>query len=522
MSSPIAARPTRPRQSILDLFDPLHDQNSSPDQYSSESDKENSASSPSYPGRLMDEDITMSTFFQRKQKKTTSAGYTSPVVLKKRLVEVGDTTVTESSLIINGLSDDEDECIGTTTNHAKPIPSLFDSTFTTSTIEDDMSSYPRTPLRSLYVDSTTPKASTGKRSRTTTANIRSPLSSVINATPSPPAGAPRVLVTHHQGDNGISLISSLSDMSLSEPSTKDSLLAGELSLTPRDRDASLRLPSPHAANRMSLDLHASFNFQMDCSNASFDLMNDQVSLAGLDEHPCDDSFEMVVDSRAQSKNIEQQAREMTPVASPVRERTPVASPIPTLAPVASPISAPAPQVLNTRKPRSSIARPGSSMGTASRPSMGMTRPSSLRAPTPVQFTAPPATTGLNIVKRTRGQPLRAVPEGGVPHPASRAAATESSVHPPSRMKVGGARVSSAPAPTSARAPLPTIAPLAVSSRNRGASGPGPVRKIGSVPSSSSSATTGMKPPAGRFGAGSLGAENAKPGSRIGMLPRRAT
>lgn len=307
---------TRPRHSVLSLFDPLVDEQR--DASSPDSDKENSAS-----------------FFGRSFKPA------SPVVLKRRLVDVGDVTLDDASMLmmltdeeeLDDIEDDENDTLifrVPTATPARSAPS------------------PRTPLGEITLEDDTPVARSKvyKRpppSSSLSSTNDSSISSVINAVnasgisfASPgPKSLPLTsydLTYDHESLNATDTASQNPIITISSSDTLSNSLStlnlntpiGSL-LTDMSRPFETTPPSvpsegssshlltrlrpnpPSTSsrdhNRHSIDLHSSFQLQLQSEESSFDLLNDKCSFFAstngadsfLNAMEGDDSFDMAIE-----------------------------------------------------------------------------------------------------------------------------------------------------------------------------------------------------------------------------------
>lgn len=298
---------TRPRSSILVLFDPLSPPRDAP---SPDSDKEN------------------------------SAHFTH----KRRLVDVGDVTIDDPSLLHDDHLLDDDLSFNDDENDTLTFRQMASATPARLFPQSPPRSNPRTPLADIALDhDSTPIARTKVYRRpvpaapsslsrvvdlipVTVAPQDSPLASVINAVNSSglsfanTPGRPTRLLDEDLGPPQIrisspdALADSLSAMNLETPigapltettiPPPPSPPALALSVLPPQSQARLR-PNPpktssHDPNRSSVDLHSSFHLQLQSTESSFDLLNDKISFFAsgssmdsfLDE---DDSFDLDVE-----------------------------------------------------------------------------------------------------------------------------------------------------------------------------------------------------------------------------------
>ncbi|OAX41491.1 hypothetical protein K503DRAFT_863815 [Rhizopogon vinicolor AM-OR11-026] len=428
---------THPRYSVLNLFDPLNAtprrEVTTPDSLSG-SDKENAE--PSYDSEsYYDSDkLTMTAFFNRTYK--TENKHYSPVVLRTRLIDVGDVTMMdETADLLTGLSiedeteddldnaslvhehmdlDEQDSLVTPRTNLPRQTlqtpPSL-------SLAHTPTPHYLRTPLADISLDATpvprkvaklalvpheTPNSAVERYSSPTTvirathatlAPAGSPLASVINAinftdqkVPSKEGTLPTVpeVVVADEWSLGSST-SQLSPSpsiallthtqvpeSLSESShSRDTLAAPVARPRPRPRAHTTSSPSTDP-RRVSVDLHSSFNMQLQCPEASFDLLKDRISFFGGDFTIDADDFDMQAEEEimeALAKRIKEKdaiAKREDDTASLAPRFGPSSTPQP-LSPV---IAANAPPVAMRSTARRSSLSPGMKLSSPSpRPPM---------------------------------------------------------------------------------------------------------------------------------------------------------
>ncbi|KAG1722213.1 uncharacterized protein EDB91DRAFT_1174989 [Suillus paluster] len=403
---------SHPRYSVLNLFDPLNatprSEVTTPDSLSG-SDKENAE--PSHESYYESDKLTMTAFFNRTYK--TQNKHYSPVVLRTRLVDVGDVTIMdETADLLNGLTIeeepeddvdnvslvdenmdlDEQDSLATPMNspprhtHSRYIPTQTPSSEHTPTphaqrtpladISLDATPVPRkvvkAPLASLEApDSGVERYSTPvtavRSGYATLAPAGSPLASVINAinftdqnVPSkegiPQSATPIIVVSGIEslGSSTSQLSPSLSSALLTHTHLSESMLPeSTVSLSPPSkyqiqssplRDtlaAPAARPRPRARahttsspafdpRRCSVDLHSSFNLQLQCPESSFDLMNDRISFFGGDTYTIDaDDFDMQAEEEmmeALAKRIKEKdaaAKPMAVAASPVPRSVPI-------------------------------------------------------------------------------------------------------------------------------------------------------------------------------------------------------
>jgi hypothetical protein len=305
---------SKPRNSILHLFDPLARNAPSPD-----SDKENSS-----PTRF--------NFFGLDH-------HDNPVKLTRRLVDVGDITVQDNSVQDDELDENDSSPLSFSVT-ATPRPQL--------TTDDPSNSTPRTPFTEIPVEHDTPVARSKTYKRpplplSDPEHVASPphgILSVINevnssgmsfASPSPRSRllplpndstqetlpsdtvTPQIIVSSSD-----SLSNSVATLNFEIPS--ETLITDTIrpfdntppSPPPEDPSQLPRLrPTPphtssHDANRHSVDLHFSFQLQLQSEDTSFDLLNDRVSFFAPDAESFfgDDSFDMGIEEANMEKALE--------------------------------------------------------------------------------------------------------------------------------------------------------------------------------------------------------------------------
>lgn len=315
----------------------------------------------------------MTAFFNRTYK--TQSKHYSPVVLKTRLVDVGDMTIMDEtadllsgltieeepeddidnvSLVHESMDIDEQDSLATPTNSPpRQTHHRYNSAQTPLSEQTPTPHAQRAPLADISMDATpvprkvvklalaSPEAPNSgverysspvtaiRASHATLAPAGSPLASVINAInftdqnmPSvgriPEHVTPTIVVSRRQ-ENPSSSTAQLS------PSPSTALLThlSESVLTPSDAPlsppAKYQTQSPpsndtstaptarprlraraHTTSspsfnprRNSVDLQSSFNLQLNCPDASFDLLNDRISFFGGDAFTIDtDDFDM--------------------------------------------------------------------------------------------------------------------------------------------------------------------------------------------------------------------------------------
>lgn len=268
---------SRPRESLLSLFDPLHgdvaaDDGNLSDDY--DSDKENSAPPAA--------DMTMGTFFQSFKTSVPP----QPKALNKRLVDIGDITVEEPSLV-SVSEDDEDEAefddennffnlaLAEQTPRPRPPPA----------VSAPPRPSPRTPFGELQVG---PDA-TPVSSRRTVERQLFPRNG-LTISPNKSSDGPLSSLVDSINAEGVSF----SQLGLAKPRVPEITVSSpiatpftaEFALSPRTttRDDSLQSSlganSSPRSNRLSLDLQASFQLHFDSPEDSFDLLNDKISFLG--------------------------------------------------------------------------------------------------------------------------------------------------------------------------------------------------------------------------------------------------
>ncbi|KAG0693372.1 hypothetical protein DFH29DRAFT_964448 [Suillus ampliporus] len=448
---------SHPRYSVLNLFDPLNatprSEVTTPDSLSG-SDKENAE--PSYESYYESDRLTMTAFFNRTYK--TQSKHYSPVVLKTRLVDVGDVTIMDetadlltgltieeepeddvdnASLVHGNMDIDEQDSLATPMNspprqtHNRHISAQTPSSEHTPTPHGQ-----RTPLADISLDATpvprkvvklalpsheapncgvdrySSPATVVRASHATLAPVGSPLASVINAInftdqnmPSkegiPEPVTPTIVVSEEEslGSSTAQLSPSPSTALLTHTHLSESMLPASISsLSPPSKYQTCSTPSldtlaapaarprprprPRAhttsspsfdPRRCSVDLHSSFNLQLQCPDASFDLMNDRISFFGGDTFTIDaDDFDMQAEEEmmeALAKRIKEKDAVTDVAASPELRSGPSQTPQPSPPVLAT--NAP-PATLRSATRRSSLS-PGMKLSSPSpRPSMIIT------------------------------------------------------------------------------------------------------------------------------------------------------
>ncbi|KAG1759304.1 hypothetical protein EDD22DRAFT_145591 [Suillus occidentalis] len=367
---------SRPRYSVLNLFDPLNarprSEVTTPDSLSG-SDKENAE--PSCESYYESDRLTMTAFFNRTYK--TQSKHYSPVVLKTRLVDVGDMTIMDetadllsgltieeepeddvdnASLVHESMDIDEQDSLATPTNSPpRQMHHRYNSAQTPLSEQTPTPHAQRAPLADISMDATpvprkvvklalaSPEApnscverysspvSAIRASHATLAPAGSPLASVINAInftdqnmPSvgciPEHVTPTIVVSRRQ-ENPTSSTAQLSPspstallththLSESVPTLSDAPSPPPAKYQTQSPPLNDTLTAPTARPRLrarahttsspsfnprrnSVDLQSSFNLQLNCPDASFDLLNDRISFFGGDAFAIDtDDFDM--------------------------------------------------------------------------------------------------------------------------------------------------------------------------------------------------------------------------------------
>jgi hypothetical protein len=222
----------RPRHSLLFLFDPL--------------------AAPETPLRDEESDKENSTPFSALFTRSNDHNPSTPVVpLRKRLVDVGDATLDDTS-ILDLLTEEQEPLSASVTCVETPVPPF----------------QRRTPLARLPL---------GDANSTPVVRFKPHSSPLLLSQVTPNANeinTPEILVSScHSVDHQQSqhTIDSDSSLTLPRPPEADSPFQG-------DTESSTRLRAPSmASHRLSIDLHAAFQMHFQ-SNSSFDLLNDKISL----------------------------------------------------------------------------------------------------------------------------------------------------------------------------------------------------------------------------------------------------
>ncbi|RDB28934.1 hypothetical protein Hypma_015731 [Hypsizygus marmoreus] len=423
---------TRPRESVLNLFDPLASAIDDRDAPSPDSDKENAS-----PPIASDCSMTAA-FFGRTYKQA------SPIMFKRRLVDVGDVTVDDPSTFamltdVEELDDDDDSDEENDTlvlHHAilgTPVRSAFLPERTTPSAPT-----PRTPLGELSLDrDMTPVARTKMYRRPV-----APLSSLSTTDADPPAPSETTVIGSvinsvnasgttfasprpntlpldlhdlaaddghkHENPHDIeapqitvssadALSDSLCTLNLDTPAgTLLTDTSRPFSVTPHSPSSEAssspsinRLrPNPpnasaHEKNRLSVDLYSSFQLQLQSEEASFDLLNDKISFLassnGMDSFlntmEADDSFDMAVEEanlQSALDNIRREEHESSkavPIAVVPAKDVVTAVSMPEFKPKICPPQKSSPTAISTPEiSRPSLFKKRSSLGTGSGPS----------------------------------------------------------------------------------------------------------------------------------------------------------
>ncbi|KAF5323430.1 hypothetical protein D9611_005731 [Ephemerocybe angulata] len=347
---------TRPRQSLLSLFDPLaslQDPSTPPrnDSPGSESDKENENPPPRT-------DLTLTTFFNRTYKPHHSA--LKPI--RRRLIDVGDVTVdnidpwasdeeSDETPVpdLDGLDDNENDTL-TFRKMAEAATPKWTAT-KASTFKTPSPTAPRTPLSELTFDQdATPMAKPNKRPplslRSKLAQVESPQLQITvshaspqrrpaeiarESNPGEPTGtSPGLSVSANPLVNSVSSIH-LPSASVSGPHILDTVFTPSSSISDEPLFSSnmiahgrLRPHPPSTSSldtsRYSIDLQSSFQLHLN-DESNFDLLNDKVSFFGLskngnssylDEDP---SFDMSFGDSLPTQQIEE--AEHCPTEAPI-------------------------------------------------------------------------------------------------------------------------------------------------------------------------------------------------------------
>ncbi|KAI6125093.1 hypothetical protein EDD16DRAFT_1826633 [Pisolithus croceorrhizus] len=378
-----------PRYSVLSLFDPLatptkeadSDRDVATPDSAAGSDKENAV--PHYSGpynsKYGDSDeLTMTAFFNRTYK--TQPSHFSSVPLRKRLIDVGDATVTieDASEMLSTLAISEGSAPDMREGPSSDRDTSLDYCSTSASVahhsETEQTQTPRPlrfpsqvrpPLADIAVDATPvphrkncslasdhyspPSTVVRVPNVRPSANIgQSPLSSLMSAMPQRGEEASCTATEIPLREEGVVIVISepsesnqrsnlnaayplLTDTHLSEaavrpsPSSVTQSLPESTAADATEDPAFLsvgpqpRLRSKAASNqetnpiRCSVDLQSSFNWQLQCPDASFDLLNDRISFFG------GDSFMLSTDGDEFDVSAKEEMREA--LAKRQREKT---------------------------------------------------------------------------------------------------------------------------------------------------------------------------------------------------------
>ncbi|KAI6107953.1 hypothetical protein F5141DRAFT_1028061 [Pisolithus sp. B1] len=347
-----------PRYSVLSLFDPLatptkeadSDRDVATPDSAAGSDKENAV--PHYSGpynsKYGDSDeLTMTAFFNRTYK--TQPSHFLSVPLRKRLIDVGDATVTieDASEMLSTLAISEgsapDMREGPSSDRNTSIDYCSTSASDPHHSETEQMQTPRPlrfpsqvrpPLADIAVDTTPiphrkncilasdhyspPSTVVRVPNIRPSANIgQSPLSSLMSAMPQRGEEASSTATEMPLREEGVVIVISepsennqTSNLNAAYPLLTDTHLS-EAALPPSPSSVTESLPESTAADatedpaflsvgpqprlrskttsnqetnpiRCSVDLQSSFNWQLQCPDASFDLLNDRISFFGGD------------------------------------------------------------------------------------------------------------------------------------------------------------------------------------------------------------------------------------------------
>ncbi|KIY69136.1 hypothetical protein CYLTODRAFT_489146 [Cylindrobasidium torrendii FP15055 ss-10] len=287
----------RPRESVLSLFDPLHSEDDGHQVSDDEgySDKENSAPSTA--------DMTLGSYFSAFKHPVAQ-----PRALKHRLVDVGDATLDESHFAAHSDGETDDDIDENSMFGLDRLNLLERTPKHTSTVA--LRSIGRAPLSEITPDAELTPGSTGERG--------------IHRRLFPPKA--NTIGHFKRGSLLEALGQSLNDDGIlfgeEQPPSQAPLPAIQVSspevapfsaefsdvLDSADVDCGLGMSiarprrkgglSSSAKDRLSLDLHASFQMQFDADDTSFDLLNDKISffaggreldIASGDEDDLDDN-----------------------------------------------------------------------------------------------------------------------------------------------------------------------------------------------------------------------------------------
>lgn len=228
----------RPRHSLLSLFDPL--------------------AAPQTPPSHFDEDKENFTPFSALFTRSNNHNPSTPVPpLKKRLVDVGDATLDDSS-ILDLLTEEQEPLSASVTCLETPVPPF----------------QRRTPLARPPLGDANPTPVARFKPHSSPFLLSQATPNAISTFNANETNLPEILVSschsvnNQQSQHTIDLDPS---STLPHPPQADCPFQG-------DTESSTRLCAPSiASHRLSIDLHASFQMHFQ-SNSSFDLLNDNISL----------------------------------------------------------------------------------------------------------------------------------------------------------------------------------------------------------------------------------------------------
>lgn len=260
----------RPRPSVLAQFDPLLSE-AQPDYVSdsedeSDPDKENSVPELN--------ELSMTAFFSHTYKRE----YAQPAALTKRLVDIGDVTIADTV-------DEEEETEESGDNGENAFFSL-DTPKRSDTIRLPQNAL-RTPLAEISLERKPRQNAVHKKVMESPTQLPgdsiSALTSLVDSVNL--SGKtfghihrhilpPRITVDNSDAENDILATPAPFNLQTSTSSLQDASEAAKVSLLAPPSPATT--PVSRASNRLSLDLHSSFNLQLQ-SETSFDLLNDRIS-----------------------------------------------------------------------------------------------------------------------------------------------------------------------------------------------------------------------------------------------------
>ncbi|KAJ3917059.1 hypothetical protein F5877DRAFT_80306 [Lentinula edodes] len=260
----------RPRPSVLAQFDPLLSE-TQPDYVSdsedeSDPDKENSVPELN--------ELSMTAFFSHTYKRE----YAQPAALTKRLVDIGDVTIADTV-------DEEEETEESGDNGENAFFSL-DTPKRSDTVRLPQNTS-RSPLAEISLERKPRQNVVHKKAMESPTQLPgdsiSALTSLVDSVNL--AGKtfghihrhilpPRITVDNSDAENDIPATAAPFNLQTSTSSLQDASEAATVSLLAPPSPATT--PVSRASNRISLDLHSSFNLQLQ-SETSFDLLNDRIS-----------------------------------------------------------------------------------------------------------------------------------------------------------------------------------------------------------------------------------------------------